>query len=153
RRSNCVYLSAEQFTTFYVAAARGSGMPSFRRKYRGVDILLIDDLQFLVGRKGTLVELLHTIDAALRDGRQLVFAADRPPAELNGLGPELSTRLAGGMVCPMEAPDQNLRFGLVKEFARRLSLDIPDDVAEFVAGQITAGARELCGAVNRLHAT
>ncbi len=102
---NCVYLSAEQFTTFYVGAARGGGMPSFRRKYRGVDILLIDDLQFLTGKKGTLVELLHTMDTALREGRQLVFAADRAPRELAGLGTELSTRLSGGMVCSLEQPD------------------------------------------------
>jgi chromosomal replication initiator protein len=149
---NCVYLSAEQFTTFFVGAARGGGMPSFRRKYRAVDLLLIDDLQFLAGRKGTLVELLHTIDTALREGRQLVFAADRAPADLSGLGPELSTRLAGGMVCPLEQPDQQTRFGLVQQFGRRLGIELSDDVAEFVAAQVTAGARELCGAVNRLHA-
>jgi chromosomal replication initiator protein len=149
---NCIYLSAEQFTTFYVGAARGGGMPSFRRKYRAVDLLLIDDLQFLVGKKGTLVELLHTIDTALREGRQLVFAADRSPTELNGLGPELSTRLAGGMVCPLEPPDQQTRFRLVQQFGRRLGIELSDDVAELVAAQVTAGARELCGAINRLHA-
>ncbi|HTQ38703.1 MAG TPA: DnaA/Hda family protein [Pirellulales bacterium] len=152
RGLNCVYLSAEQFTTFYVVAARGGGMPSFRRKYRSVDLLLIDDLQFLAGKKGSLVELLHTIDTALRDGRQLVFAADRAPAELTGLGTELSTRLAGGMVCSLEPPDQQMRFSLVHEFARRLGIELPADVAEFVAAQVTAGARELSGAVNRLHA-
>jgi chromosomal replication initiator protein len=149
---NCVYLSAEQFTTFYVGAARGGGMPSFRRKYRAADLLLIDDLQFLTGKKGTLVELLHTIDTALRDGRQLVFAADRAPAELSGLGPELSTRLAGGMVCQLESPDLQTRFGLAQQFGRRLGIELAEDVAEFIATQITAGAREICGAVKRLHA-
>jgi chromosomal replication initiator protein len=147
-----VYLSAEQFTTFFVGAARGGGMPSFRRKYRAIDLLLIDDLQFLVGKKGTLVELLHTMDTALRDGRQLVFAADRPPAELSGLGTELSTRLAGGMVCSLEPPDQPTRFGLVQQFGRRLGIELSDDVAEFVAAEVTAGAREICGAVKRLYA-
>jgi chromosomal replication initiator protein len=149
---NCVYLSAEQFTTFYVGAARGGGMPSFRRKYRAVDLLLIDDLQFLVGKKGTLVELLHTIDSAMRDGRQLVFAADRAPAGLSGMGTELSTRLAGGMVCSLELPDQQTRIGLVQQFGRRMGIELSDDVAEFVGTHVTAGAREICGAVKRLHA-
>jgi chromosomal replication initiator protein len=152
RSLNCVYLSAEQFTTYYVAAARGGGMPSFRRKYRTVDVLLIDDLQFLAGKKGSLVELLHTIDTAQREGRQLVFAADRTPSELNGLGTELSTRLAGGMVCSLESPDLQMRSLLAQEFGRRLGIQLSADVAEFIAGQVTIGARELSGAVNRLHA-
>ena len=94
-----VYLSAEQFTSHFLEALRGSGLPSFRRKYRGVGLLMIDDLQFLVGKRATQVELLHTIDTFLREGRQLVFAADRSPAELPELGPELTTRLTSGLVC------------------------------------------------------
>jgi chromosomal replication initiator protein len=151
--ANAVYLSAEQFTTLFVAALRGGGLPSFRRKYRGVELLLVDDLQFLVGKRATRVELLHTIDSLLREGRQLVFSADRQPGELSELGPELTTRLAGGMVCKLEAPDRQTRLRLVQEFARRLELVLADDVAEFIADRITAGGRELAGAVNRLHAT
>jgi chromosomal replication initiator protein len=148
---NCVYLSAEQFTTFYVGAARGGGMPSFRRKYRGVDLLLIDDIQFLAGKKGTLVELLHTIDTALREGRQLVFGADRAPAELSGLGMDLSTRLAGGMVCQLDLPDQETRFALAREFGHRLGIEITEEVADFIATKMSAGAREIGGAVKRLY--
>jgi chromosomal replication initiator protein len=152
RTANAVYLSAEQFTTFFVEALRGSGLPNFRRKYRGVDVLVVDDLQFLAGKRATLVELLHTIDALIRDGRQLVFAADRPPAELAKLGPELTTRLAGGMVCQVELPDTATRIGLVHNFAHRLEMELPDDVAQLVAERVTAGAREVSGAVKRLHA-
>jgi chromosomal replication initiator protein len=151
--ANSVYLSAEQFTTLFVAALRGGGLPSFRRKYRGVQLLLVDDLQFLVGKRATRVELLHTIDSLLREGRQLVFSADRQPSELSELGPELTTRLAGGMVCQLEAPDRDTRLRLVHEFAKRLELVLPADVAEVVADRVTAGGRELAGAVNRLHAT
>ncbi len=140
---NAVYLAAEQFTTLFVEALRGSGLPSFRRKYRGVDLLIIDDLQFLVRARATRIELLHTIDALAREGRQLVFSADRPPAELSELGPELTTRLAGGMVCKMEPPDLHTRVGLVHHFARRLDIELPDDVARYVAAQITAGAGNL----------
>src|SRR5262249_22658678 len=139
---NAVYLSAEQFTTLFVAALRGAGLPNFRRKYRGVDLLLIDDLQFLARKKATLSELLHTIDALLRDGRQLVFSADRPPSGLADLGPELTTRLSGGMVCRIEAPALPMRLGLVQQFAKRMALEMPNDVAELVAASIPAGARE-----------
>jgi chromosomal replication initiator protein len=152
RGANIVYLSAEQFTTYFVEALRGSGLPSFRRKYRCVDLLMIDDLQFLVRARATRVELLHTIDALLREGRQLVFSADRSPAELSELGPELTTRLAGGMVCRLESPDLQMRCGLVQQFAQRLGIELSDDIAQLIATQVSSGARELSGAVNRLHA-
>jgi chromosomal replication initiator protein len=88
----------------------------------------------------------------MRDGRQLVFAADRAPAALSGMGTELSTRLAGGMVCSLEQPDHPTRFGLVQQFGRRMGIELSDDVAEFVGTHVTAGAREICGAVKRLQA-
>ena len=113
QRLTAVYLSAEQFTSHFLEALRGSGLPSFRRKYRGVGLLMIDDLQFFVGKRATQVELLHTIDTFLREGRQLVFAADRSPAELAELGPELTTRLSSGLVCRIEPPDYATRLGIV----------------------------------------
>ena len=89
RGTTTIYLSAEQFTSQFLEALRGNGMPVFRRKYRGVHVLILDDLQFLAGKRATQVELMHTVDTLLRDGRQLVFAADRPPVELSDFMPEL----------------------------------------------------------------
>ncbi|MCC7086740.1 MAG: chromosomal replication initiator protein DnaA [Pirellulales bacterium] len=152
RSANVVFLSAEQFTTLFVEALRGAGLPSFRRKYRGVDLLIVDDVQFLEGKRATLVELLHTIDALHRDGKQLVFSADRSPAALGELGPELASRLAGGMTCSLEQPDLSLRIGLVQQFASRLDVEFPPAVAEYIAANVTTGAREISGAVNRIHA-
>jgi chromosomal replication initiator protein len=149
---NAVYLSAEQFTTLFLSALHGHGMPNFRRKYRAVELLLIDDLQFIAGKKATRIELLHTIDTLARAGKQLVFSANRPPAELTELGPELTTRLAAGMVCSIELPDARTRIGLAKNFAKRLDFALPCEIAELIATQIVGGPRELCGAVNRLHA-
>jgi chromosomal replication initiator protein len=148
-----VYLSAEQFTSHFLEALRGSGLPSFRRKYRGVGLLMIDDLQFFIGKRATQVELLHTIDTFLREGRQLVFAADRSPAELAELGPELTTRLTGGLVCRIEPPDQATRLGIVAQMARRMKLRVPTEVQQFVASRLTSHARELSGALCRLKAT
>jgi len=152
-RSQAVYLSAEQFTTQFLGALHGSGLPSFRRKYRGLDLLIIDDIQFLAGKKATLVELLHTIDAFAREGRQLAFSADRPPAELGELGPELITRLQGGLVCNIQSPDYETRRGIVGRMASRFEMTVPDEVLSYVAANFTAHARELAGALNRLHAT
>jgi chromosomal replication initiator protein len=89
----------------------------------------------------------------LREGRQLVFAADRPPAELTDLGPELTARLQSGMVCLVEPPDYATRLGIVSQMARRFALSLPQDVQEFVAAQLTCHARELSGALCRLQAT
>src|SRR5262249_12405655 len=91
-RQSAVSLSAEQFTTGFLGALRGSGLPSFRQKCRGAQLLAIDDLQFFVGKKATLIELLHTFDIMAAEGRQLVLASDRAPAELRSLGPELTSR-------------------------------------------------------------
>ncbi len=148
-----VYLSAEQFTSHFLEALRGSGLPNFRRKYRSVGLLMIDDVQFLVGKRATQVELLHTVDSFLRDGRQLVFTADRSPVELAELGPELTTRLTGGLVCRIEPPDYATRLGIVAQMARRIKLSVPIDVQQFVAARLTSHARELSGALCRLKAT
>jgi chromosomal replication initiator protein len=153
RNLSALYLSAEQFTSHFLEALRGSGLPSFRRKYRGVGLLIIDDLQFFVGKRATQVELLHTVDTLMRDRRQLVFAADRSPAELAELGPELTTRLASGMVCRIETPDYATRLGIVAHLARRMKLQVPAEVQEFVASRLTNHARELSGALCRLQAT
>ena len=92
-RARAIYLTAEQFTTSFVEALRGSGLPSFRQKCRGADLLLIDDLQFFPGKRASLEELLHTIDAVAAEGRRLVLASDRGLAELRTLGHELVSRL------------------------------------------------------------
>jgi chromosomal replication initiator protein len=152
-RGQAVYLSAEQFTNAFLEALHGSGLPSFRRKHRGVQWLLLDDVQFFHGKKATISELLHTIDTALREGRQLVLAADRPPQDLPGLSDELVTRLQSGLTCAMQPPDLEMRLGILRSLARELELSVSDAVAEFIATHLTAHARELCGALKLLKVT
>jgi chromosomal replication initiator protein len=150
---SAVYLSAEQFTSQFLEALRGSGLPSFRRKCRGGGLLILDDLQFLAGKRATQVELLHTVDTLLREGRQLVVAADRAPAELTEFTQELSTRLTSGMVCRIDPPDFPTRLGIVGQLAKRRGLELTADVQRFVASRLTTHARELSGAICRLQAT
>ncbi len=152
-KARTVLMSAEQFTGSFLEALHGSGMPSFRRKYRDLDLLLIDDLQFLANKRATIVELLHTVDTLARAGRQLVFAADRSLANLKALGPELTGRLAGGMACRVEVAEYETRLGIVERQAVRLDVSLPRDVAEYVARQFTSQARELIGALKKLKAT
>ena len=151
--AQAVYLSAEQFTTLFLDALHGSGLPSFRRKYRGLDLLIVDDLQFLSGKKATLTELLHTTDVFLREGKQLVFSADRPPNELGELGQEFTTRLQSGLVCGIELPEYDTRLGIVRGLAQQMAMPLPDEVGQFIADKIATHARELSGALNRLDAT
>jgi len=146
-------LSAEQFTSNFLEALQGSGLPSFRRKHRDVDLLLIDDIQFFAGKKATLVELQHTIDSLLRDGRQMVLAADRPPSELQGLGAELIARLSGGLVCGIDSPEPETRTTILRQLVKQLELIVPADVIEFIGMQLNGDARQLRGALNRLQAT
>lgn len=152
---SAVYLTAEQFTAGFLQALRGSGLPSFRQKHRGVALLVIDDLQFFCGKNAryTQLELLYTIDSFLRERRQIVFTSDRPPAELADLGQEMCTRLEGGMVCRMESPDYETRLGILTQMAGRFDVRLPDDVRALVASRLTSHARELSGAVCRLRAT
>lgn len=152
-RSAALYLSAEQFTTGFLEALRGSGMPNFRQKCRGARLLAIDDLQFFPGKRRTLEELLHTFDAMAAEGRQLVIASDRGLGELGKLGPELVSRLSGGLICEIEPPDFATRLGILRRLRDEASLAIDDSVLSLVATQITSGARELQGALNRLKAT
>lgn len=153
RLQRVIYLSAEQFTNQFLEALRQSGTPNFRRKCRDVELLLIDDVQFFAGKQSTLVELVHTIDTLLREGRQLVFAIDRPPAELRALGGELIARLSGGLVCSLEPADFSTRLGILQQLNTRRGSNVPSDVLSWLAGQLEGDARLLGGALNRLRAT
>ena len=149
---NVVALSAEQFTTGFLQALHGGGLPGFRRSCRSADLLVVDDLQFLVGKRATLVEFQHTVDALHRQGRQMVFACDRELDALADLGAELLTRLRGGMTARLLPPDYDVRRGIVERLCAARGLVVPADVVHYVATRMTRHARELLGAVNRLEA-
>ncbi|MBS0209290.1 MAG: hypothetical protein JSS27_10070 [Planctomycetes bacterium] len=145
-----VSLTAEQFTSYFMGALHGSGLPSFRMKYRGVGLLAIDDIQFFAGKRATIVELLHTVDALLREGKQVVLSADRPADQLMELGPEFVARLQGGLSCPIDAPEYETRRAVVARQAAQMELDVPSEVCAWLAAQITTHARALTGALRRL---
>jgi len=144
---------AEQFTTTFLQALHGSGLPGFRRSYRSLDILLVDDLQFFAGKRATAVELQQTFDALRRLGRQLICASDREPGTIDDLGPDLLGRLEGGMTVRLSPAEFDVRRGIVAGLVRRRGLECDDSVLDYVATHLTRNARELTGGVNRLEAT
>lgn len=146
----CVYLSAEQFTSQFLQALHGTGLPSFRRKYRDVELLILDDVQFFANKRATVTELHHTIDSLLRAGKQLVLAGDRPPAELAGLSGDLIARMAGGLICPVNPADHATRKGILNRLNHSRGLQMSEDVIELLSRELIGDARMLSGAMNRI---
>jgi len=151
-RIAAIYLSAEQFTTAYVEALHKGGIPVFRQKYRGLQLFLLDDLHFFVGKRQTQIELLYTIDSLLKSGCQIVCAADRPPCEIRELSQELVSRLEGGVVCRVDPPDIAVRSQIVARLVRETGVVLSAEVQAWIAERFTRNVRQVIGAVRRLEA-
>jgi chromosomal replication initiator protein len=152
KRQKAVFLTAEQFTSGFLEALQGSGLPSFRRKYRDTDLLIIDDIQFFIGKRATLQEVHYTVDSLLRNGKQLVFAANRPPAELTQMGPDLTARMSAGLVCCLEPADLATRLQIARQYTEQRQVQLSDAVLQLLASRIRGDARYLQGAIHRLEA-
>ncbi|OYU87445.1 MAG: chromosomal replication initiation protein DnaA [Bradyrhizobiaceae bacterium PARB1] len=149
-----LYLTAEKFMYGFVAALKTQTALAFKEALRGIDVLVIDDLQFLQG-KTTQAEFCHTLNALIDAGRQVVIAADRPPSDLESLDERVRSRLAGGLVVEMGTLGEELRLGILRSRvaaarAHHASFDVPDAVLEYLARTITHNGRDLEGAINRL---
>jgi len=149
-RSRSIYMTAEQFTSQFLGALRGSGLPSFRHKYRDVELLLIDDVQFFVGKRATVSELHYTIDTLLREDRQMVFASQNPPGELQDLGMDLVARISGGLVCGIEVADAEMRMRICEQYCDRHHIQLRPEVVEHLVQNLRGDVRLLHGAINRL---
>lgn len=146
-----ILMSAEKFMLEFVGAMRGGDMMGFKARLRAADLLLIDDLQFVIGKGSTQEELLHTFDDLLTSGKRLVVTADRPPALLDGVETRLLSRLGGGLVADIEAPEAGLRDAIVRQRLAAVSgVEVPDAVTEYLVRHFTRNIRELEGALNKL---
>jgi chromosomal replication initiator protein len=128
---------------------------AFKERFRSVDVLMIDDVQFINGKESTQEEFFHTFNDLVDNNRQVVVSADKSPSDLEGMEERLRSRLGWGLVADIHATIYELRLGILQSKAERLSIDIPPKVLEFLAHKITASVRELEGALNRVvaHAT
>jgi chromosomal replication initiator protein len=146
--ANVVYLSCEKFTNNFLKAIRENSLDSFRRFYRRVDVLLIDDIQFLEGKERTQEEFFHTFNDLFETGRQLCLSSDRPASEITKLESRLVSRFQWGMVTDIQPPDLETRVAIIKKKAQAIGqMNLSADVYEFLASRITRNVRRLEGAL------
>lgn len=145
-----VYLSSEKFTNEFINSIRDNRPEDFRNKYRNVDILLIDDIQFLAGKESTQEEFFHTFNALHEENKQIVISSDRPPKEIPTLEDRLRSRFEWGLITDITPPDLETRIAILRKKAKAEGLDIPNEVMLYIANQIDTNIRELEGALIRI---
>ncbi|WP_079529047.1 chromosomal replication initiator protein DnaA [Halobacillus hunanensis] len=145
-----VYLSSEKFTNEFINSIRDNKAVNFRNKYRSVDVLLIDDIQFLAGKESTQEEFFHTFNTLHEESKQIVISSDRPPKEIPTLEDRLRSRFEWGLITDITPPDLETRIAILRKKAKAEGLDIPNEVMLYIANQIDTNIRELEGALIRI---
>lgn len=149
---NIVYISSEQFTNELIIALRERKNVEFRKKYRNADLLLMDDIQFIGGKASTEEEFFHTFNELFEGRKQIVLTSDRPPSEISLLADRLRTRFEGGLICDIIPPDYETRMAIIQNKANTLGMDLPDEICNYIAENITNNVRSLEGTVNIIKA-
>ena len=145
-----IYLSAEKFMYRFVRALRFQDTMAFKEQFRSVDVLMIDDVQFIGGKDSTQEEFFHTFNSLMDQGRQIIISADKSPSDLQGMEERLRSRLGCGLVADIHATTYELRLGIIASKAEQMDVEVPPKVAEFLAHKISSNVRELEGALNRV---
>ena len=146
------YVSSEEFTNDYINSVRDDRQESFKRRYRDLDILMVDDIQFLEGKEGTQEEFFHTFNALHQANKQIILSSDRPPKQLTTLEDRLRTRFEGGLITDVQPPDLETRIAILMKKAAADGTRVSEDVLELIASQFESSIRELEGALIRVSA-
>ena len=146
------YISSEKFTSEVVTAIKNHGMESFKAKYRAIDVLIIDDIQFIAGREKTQDEFFHLFNILYEGNKQIILSSDRPPKAIQSLAERLRSRFEGGMTADISFPDFETRVAILKAKAQSKELAFTEDIYQYIASTIQRNIRELEGALNRLAA-
>ena len=149
-RSKIAYVKGDDFTNELVDAIREGKTAEMREKYRQADLLLVDDIQFIAGRKQTQEEFFHTFNNLYESGRQIVLTSDRPPSEMTQLDDRLRTRFEWGLLVDVAPPDFETRLAIVKNKAALLGMELPDKISAYIAENVTANVRQLEGTINKI---
>ena len=147
-----VYIKGDTFTNELIQAIREGRNAEFREKYRGADVVLMDDVQFIAGRDSTQEEMFHTFNTLYELKKQIVFTSDRPPKEMLRLEDRLKTRFEWGLLADIQRPDYETRMAIIKNKAIRMGMELPDFLIQLIAENITANVRQLEGTVNKIMA-
>ena len=147
-----VYIKGDTFTNELIQAIREGRNAEFREKYRGADVFLMDDVQFIAGRDSTQEEMFHTFNTLYELKKQIVFTSDRPPKEMLRLEDRLKTRFEWGLLADIQRPDYETRMAIIKNKAIRMGMELPDFLIQLIAENITANVRQLEGTVNKIMA-
>ncbi len=149
---NVIYLTAEQFVYKFVKALRYKDTAAFKEQFRSVDVLMVDDFQFMGNKGTTQEEFFHTFSSLVEEGKQVIISADKSPTDLDGIEERLKSRLVGGLVVDIMPTDFDLRMGILQKKAELMGIELPQKVAEFLAQKITSNVRELEGSLKRVAA-
>ncbi len=152
KKQNCklLYITCEQFTNDFINAMRSGQGKEFKDRYRNVDLLLIDDIQFITGKEATQEELFHTFNTLHQAGRQVVYTSDRPPKAIVGIEERLRSRLEWGGIVDISSPDFETRMAILSQKCEEKQVNIPQDVLQYIASLLQSNVRELEGALNKI---
>ena len=150
--ANIVYIKGDQFTNELIEALRGGKNIEFRSKYRNADLFLIDDIQFIAGKESTQEEFFHTFNTLYENHKQIVMTSDRKPSDMLTLEDRLKTRFEWGLLADIQPPDYETRMAIIKTKAMSLGLELPDDVCNYIAVNVTSTVRQIEGTVKKIMA-
>lgn len=149
-QARVVYATSEKFTNDFITSLSAGSTAEFTRRYRGVDLLIVDDIQFFSGKESTQAQFFHTFNELYQNGRRIVLTSDRPPRDISGLEERLLSRFGWGLVTDIQPPDLETRIAILKKKTEHEEIEVPEDTLIYIADQVTSNIRDLEGSLIRL---